>query len=195
MRLRDLSAIEVAERVRRQEISAEDYISSIIERIREVDGKINAFISVTAEAALEKAREIDGRIRRGERVGVLAGVAVAIKDNICTLGIRTTCASRILENFIPPYDATVVERLKREDAIIIGKTNMDEFAMGSTTETSYFGPTRNPWDLSKVPGGSSGGSAAALTVDEATLALGSDTGGSIRCPASYCSVIGLKPTY
>jgi len=195
VRLRDLSAIEVAERVRRQEISAEDYISSIIERIREVDGKINAFISVTAEAALEKAREIDGRIRRGERVGVLAGVAVAIKDNICTLGIRTTCASRILENFIPPYDATVVERLKREDAIIIGKTNMDEFAMGSTTETSYFGPTRNPWDLSKVPGGSSGGSAAALTVDEATLALGSDTGGSIRCPASYCSVIGLKPTY
>lgn len=160
-----------------------------------MDEKINAFITPNFERALERAREIDRRISRGEGVGRLAGVAIAVKDNICTLNLRTTCASRMLENFIPPYDATVVERLKREDAIIIGKTNMDEFAMGSTTETSYFGPTRNPWDLTKVPGGSSGGSAAALIADEATLALGSDTGGSIRCPASYCSVIGLKPTY
>ncbi|MEM2092158.1 MAG: Asp-tRNA(Asn)/Glu-tRNA(Gln) amidotransferase subunit GatA [Candidatus Bathyarchaeia archaeon] len=194
-RLYELNALDVIDRIRRQEITAEDYIESIISRIRRLDEKINAFITPNFEGALERAREIDRRISRGEGVGRLAGVAIAIKDNICTLNLRTTCASRMLENFIPPYDATVVERLKREDAIIIGKTNMDEFAMGSTTETSYFGPTRNPWDLTKVPGGSSGGSAAALIADETTLALGSDTGGSIRCPASYCSVIGLKPTY
>ncbi|MEM2309818.1 MAG: Asp-tRNA(Asn)/Glu-tRNA(Gln) amidotransferase subunit GatA [Candidatus Bathyarchaeia archaeon] len=194
-RLYELNALDVIDRIRRQEITAEDYIESIISRIRRLDEKINAFITPNFEEALERAREIDRRISRGEVVGRLAGVAIAIKDNICTLNLRTTCASRMLENFIPPYDATVVERLKREDAIIIGKTNMDEFAMGSTTETSYFGPTRNPWDLTKVPGGSSGGSAAALIADETTLALGSDTGGSIRCPASYCSVIGLKPTY
>ncbi|MEM2342033.1 MAG: Asp-tRNA(Asn)/Glu-tRNA(Gln) amidotransferase subunit GatA [Candidatus Bathyarchaeia archaeon] len=194
-KLFELSALDIIEKIKSQEITAEDYINSIIERILRVDKKINAFITLEISKAQEKAREIDRKISRGERVGRLAGVAVAVKDNICTLGIRTTCASRILENFIPPYDATVIERLKHEDAIIIGKTNMDEFAMGSTTETSYFGPTRNPWDLSKVPGGSSGGSAAALIADMATLALGSDTGGSIRCPASYCSVIGLKPTY
>ncbi|MEM1582252.1 MAG: Asp-tRNA(Asn)/Glu-tRNA(Gln) amidotransferase subunit GatA [Candidatus Bathyarchaeia archaeon] len=187
--------MHVVERIKRQEITAEDYISSIAERIRKVDGKINAFITPTLNEALEKAREIDKKISRGENVGRLAGVAVAVKDNICTLNIRTTCASQMLENFIPPYDATVVEKLKREDAVLIGKTNMDEFAMGSTTETSYFGPTRNPWDPTKVPGGSSGGSAAALVASEATVALGSDTGGSIRCPSSYCSVIGLKPTY
>ncbi|MCX8171672.1 MAG: amidase family protein, partial [Candidatus Bathyarchaeota archaeon] len=195
MRLYELSATEIADRIKRQEVTAEDYVSLIAERILKVEGKINAFISVAINEALDKAREIDRRVSRGEKVGKLAGVAVAVKDNICTLGIRTTCASRMLENFVPPYDATVVKRLKSEDAVIIGKTNMDEFAMGSTTETSYFRPTRNPWDLTKVPGGSSGGSAAALTADEATLALGSDTGGSIRCPASYCSVIGLKPTY
>ncbi|MEM3174227.1 MAG: Asp-tRNA(Asn)/Glu-tRNA(Gln) amidotransferase subunit GatA [Candidatus Bathyarchaeia archaeon] len=193
--MRELLAIDVVERIKRQETTAEEYVNSIAERISEVDSKINAFISVTINEALEKAKDIDKRISRGEKIGKLAGVTIAVKDNICTLGVRTTCASRMLENFVPPYDATVVERLKREDAIIIGKTNMDEFAMGSTTETSYFGPTRNPWDLTKVPGGSSGGSAAALISDEATLALGSDTGGSIRCPASYCSVIGLKPTY
>jgi len=194
-RLYRLSASEVVDKVKRGEITAEEYIISIIERARRVDNRVNAYITATFNEALNKAREVDEKIKRGEKVGGLAGVAIAVKDNICTFGIRTTCASRMLENFIPPYDATVVERIKREDAVIIGKTNMDEFAMGSTTETSYFGPTRNPWDLSKVPGGSSGGSAAALIAGEATLALGSDTGGSIRCPASYCSIIGLKPTY
>jgi len=193
--LHELTAIEVVDKVKRGEISAEEYVWSIIERVKEVDVKINAFITTTFEEALKKAREIDKKVSKGESVGKLAGATIAIKDNICTFGIRTTCASRMLENFIPPYDATVVKKIKDEDAIIIGKTNMDEFAMGTTTETSYFGPTRNPWDLNKVPGGSSGGSAAALIADETTLALGSDTGGSIRCPASYCSVIGLKPTY
>ncbi|MBS7635070.1 Asp-tRNA(Asn)/Glu-tRNA(Gln) amidotransferase subunit GatA [Candidatus Bathyarchaeota archaeon] len=194
-RIHEMCAVEFADKIRRGEITAEDYIWSIINRAKSVDGKINAFITMASEEALEKARDIDRKIARGEKIGRLAGVAVAVKDNICTFGIRTTCASHMLENFIPPYDATVIRRLKKEDAIIIGKTNMDEFAMGTTTETSYFGPTRNPWNLSKVPGGSSGGSAAALAADEATLALGSDTGGSVRCPASYCSVIGLKPTY
>jgi len=194
-RLFELSAVDAVEKIKSQEITAENYINSIVERILRVEEKINAFITLNLEKAVEKAREIDKKISRGEDVGRLAGVAVAVKDNICTLGIRTTCASRMLENFIPPYDATVIERIKREDAIIIGKTNMDEFAMGSTTETSYFGPTRNPWDLNKVPGGSSGGSAAAIISEETTLTLGSDTGGSVRCPASYCSTIGLKPTY
>jgi len=189
------TAIEVSERIRSGDLSAEEYLYSILERIKRVEGKIHAFVTVAEENALETAREIDGKVRRGDDLGSLAGVVVAVKDNICTRGIRTTCSSRMLENFVPPYDATVIERLKAADAIIIGKTNMDEFAMGSTTETSYFGATHNPWDLSKVPGGSSGGSAAAVIAEETTVALGSDTGGSIRCPASYCSVIGLKPTY
>ncbi|RLI45767.1 Asp-tRNA(Asn)/Glu-tRNA(Gln) amidotransferase GatCAB subunit A [Candidatus Bathyarchaeota archaeon] len=193
--LHKLTAIEVSEKIRSGDLSAEEYLCSILERIRHVEGKIHAFVTVVEENALETAREIDRKVKRGEDLGSLAGVVVAVKDNICTRGIRTTCSSRMLENFVPPYDATVIERLKAADAIIIGKTNMDEFAMGSTTETSYFGVTRNPWDLNKVPGGSSGGSAAAVIAEETTVALGSDTGGSIRCPASYCSVVGLKPTY
>ena len=190
-----LTAIEVSEKIRSGDLSAEEYLYSILERIKHVEGEIHAFVTVVEENALETAREIDRKVKRGEDLGSLAGVVVAVKDNICTRGIRTTCSSRMLENFVPPYDATVIERLKAADAIIIGKTNMDEFAMGSTTETSYFGVTRNPWDLNKVPGGSSGGSAAAVIAEETTVALGSDTGGSIRCPASYCSVVGLKPTY
>jgi len=194
-KLYEMTALEISENIRDQVVSAEEYLYSILERIERVDEKIHAFITVVKEEALKKAREIDSKARKGEKLGCLAGVAVAVKDNICTRGIRTTCSSRMLENFISPYDATVIERLKAADAIILGKTNMDEFAMGTTTETSYFGATRNPWDLSKVPGGSSGGSAAAVISEEATVALGSDTGGSIRCPASYCSTVGLKPTY
>ena len=193
--LHKLTAIEVSERIRSGELSAEEYLYSILERMERVEGKIHAFVTVVKKNALETAKEIDRKVQRVDDLGSLAGVVVAVKDNICTRGIRTTCSSRMLKSFVPPYDATVIERLKAADAIIIGKTNMDEFAMGTTTETSYFGATHNPWDLNKVPGGSSGGSAAAVIAEGTTVALGSDTGGSIRCPASYCSVVGLKPTY
>jgi aspartyl-tRNA(Asn)/glutamyl-tRNA(Gln) amidotransferase subunit A len=191
----DLTALDVADKIKSQELTAEEYIASVFDRTHKMDEKIRAFVTFTREGALRKAREIDKKVRRGEKLGCLAGVAVAVKDNICTKGVRTTCSSRMLEDYVPPYEATVVEKLKSEDAAIIGKTNMDEFAMGSTTETSHFGVTHNPWNPRKVPGGSSGGSAAAVIAEEATLALGSDTGGSIRCPASYCSTVGLKPTY
>ena len=165
-----------------------------MERIEKVEPKINAFVTVSKEA-IERARTIDKKIRDGEQAGPLAGVAVSIKDNICTKGIKTTCASRMLESYVPPYDATVVRRLVDAGAILIGKTDLDEFAMGSTTEFSRHGTTRNPWDISRVPGGSSGGSAASVAALECAASLGSDTGGSVRCPASFCSVVGMKPTY
>ena len=190
-----LTAGEIVKKLRDKEATAEECVTSISERIRKVEGKVHAFVTLLDKEALQKAKEIDEKVSRGKPLGKLAGVAVAVKDNLCTRGIHTTCSSRMLENFVPPYDATVIQKIKEEDALIIGKTNMDEFAMGSSTETSYFGPTHNPWNLSTVPGGSSGGSAAAISADEAILALGSDTGGSIRCPASYCSTVGLKPTY
>ena len=173
--------------------SVEDYISKLIERIRREDGKIRAYLTVN-EGAVEEARKLEKEIRKGRR-GSLLGVGIAVKDNISTEGLRTTCASRMLENYVPPYDAEVISRIKKEGGIILGKTNMDEFAMGSSTEFSAFGPTRNPFDLSRVPGGSSGGSGAALAADLSTLALGSDTGGSIRCPSAFTSTFGLKPTY
>ncbi len=169
-----------------------DYVDSVYDRIQRVEPLVKAFITIRSrEELLEEAQ----RIAKNVDSYVLPGILVAVKDNISTRGIRTTCASRMLENYVPPYDATVIERLKRAGALILGKTNMDEFAMGSTTETSAFFPTKNPWDLSRVPGGSSGGSAAALAAGEATLALGSDTGGSIRNPAAFTATYGLKPTY
>jgi aspartyl-tRNA(Asn)/glutamyl-tRNA(Gln) amidotransferase subunit A len=196
MNLSELTAEKILEKIRSEEVTAEECVLSSLERIWKIEDKVHAFITITdKERALEKAKEVDEKVKRGKRIGKLAGIILAVKDNICIKGIRTTCSSHMLENFFPPYDASVIERIEKEDAIIIGKTNMDEFAMGSSTETSYFGPTHNPWDLSTVSGGSSGGSAAAVAADETTLALGSDTGGSIRCPASYCSTVGLKPTY
>jgi len=190
-----LTAREVVSRVTSGTLSAEEYVDAVLSRIRDMDDKVYAFLTIMEADARAKAKEIDAKAKSGKPLGRLAGVTVALKDNLCTRGVPTTCSSRMLGNFKPPYDAKVVERLRKEDAIIIGKTNMDEFAMGTSTETSYFGPTRNPWDLDYVPGGSSGGSAAAVAAREAPLALGSDTGGSVRCPASFCSLVGLKPTY
>ena len=172
-----------------------EVVEACFARIEEVDGAINAFLRTFKERALREARSVDERVKRGGRLGRLMGVPVAVKDNICVKGVEVTCASRILRGYRPPYSATVIERLVEEGAVIVGMTNMDEFAMGSSTENSAYGPTRNPWSLDRVPGGSSGGSAAAVAARMVPLALGTDTGGSIRCPASFCSVVGVKPTY
>ena len=194
MKLNELTIHEAQELLRKGEISAVELTQAVIERIVEVDNQVKAYLTVTPESALEQAQGADRRRAAGEDHPLL-GIPLAIKDIICTKGVPTTCGSRILENFIPPYDATVIEQLRQRGAVILGKTNMDEFAMGSSTENSAFFPTRNPWDLSRVPGGSSGGSAAALAADECLGALGSDTGGSVRQPAALCGVVGLKPTY
>ncbi len=195
MEIFQLTARELSEKLQRREISSVEVTHSLLQRIDKVDTKIQGYITVCDKEALAMAEEADRRLRKGENLTSLTGVPVSIKDNICTKGIKTTCASRILQNFAPPYDATVIEKLKEAGAVIIGKTNLDEFAMGSSTENSAFQTTHNPWDLERVPGGSSGGSAAAGAADEAILALGSDTGGSIRQPASFCGVVGFKPTY
>jgi aspartyl-tRNA(Asn)/glutamyl-tRNA(Gln) amidotransferase subunit A len=192
--LYQLSLRETAALLARREVSACELTQAYLDRIAAVEEKVRAFITVTPEIALQQANEADARIRRGE-AGPLTGVPMALKDVLVTRGVRTTCGSRMLENFVPPYDATVVQRLRAAGAVMLGKLNMDEFAMGSSTENSAFFPTANPWDLTRVPGGSSGGSAAAVAASEAVYTLGSDTGGSIRQPASLCGVVGVKPTY
>lgn len=189
-----LNVEQVTNGIRNGEFTAEEYVSHLIERIKKIDNKINSFITINNNA-ITQAQQIDMKIRSGLTVGSLAGIVVGVKDNISTAGLKTTCASKMLSDYIPPYDATVIKRLKDNDAIIIGKLNLDEFAMGSTTEWSYYGLTRNPWNLDYVCGGSSGGSAASIAAQLCTVSLGSDTGGSVRCPASFCSVIGFKPTY
>jgi aspartyl-tRNA(Asn)/glutamyl-tRNA(Gln) amidotransferase subunit A len=194
-KLDDLFAYEVVEGLTEGQFTAEDYVISMIKRIEEVESKVHSFITLDSEGALSSAKIIDRKLREKEDIGQLGGVTVGIKDNISTHGIRTTCASKILENYVPTYDATVIKNLKENGAIILGKLNLDEFGMGSTTEYSMYQPTHNPWNLEYVPGGSSGGSGAAVAARECTVALGSDTGGSIRCPSSFCSVVGLKPTY
>ena len=196
MEITALTALELGKKIKAGEVTVEEAVKAQLEKIKERDGVYNCYVTVMEEEALKRAKEVQKRIDAGELDdSPLAGVPVAIKDNICTKGVLTTCSSKILNNFKPPYDATVIEKLEAAGAVIIGKVNMDEFAMGSTTETSYFGPTKNPWNMERVPGGSSGGAAAAVAAEEAWYALGSDTGGSIRQPSSFCGVTGLKPTY
>lgn len=189
-----ISALDYINEVKNGNISAEDFVSATIDRIKNVDEKLHAYLQVNSKA-IEQASQIDKKIKSGEKVGDCFGMPISIKDNICIQHSKTTCASKMLEKFIAPYDATVISRLKEQDAVFVGKVNLDEFAMGLTTEFSAYGPSKNPWNADYVPGGSSGGSAVSVSAFECVASLGSDTGGSVRNPASFCSVVGFKPTY
>ena len=195
MQLYDKPAHVLHEMLKNKEISAVELTKAVQARADEVEGKVQAYLLETRDSALKTAADVDAKIARGEEIAFLEGIPGAIKDNICTMGVKTTCASRILENFVPPYNATVMNKLNAVNAVILGKLNMDEFAMGGSTENSAYHPTHNPWDIDCVPGGSSGGSAASVAAGTAIWSLGSDTGGSIRQPASYCGIVGMKPTY
>lgn len=195
MDITKMTALELGKKIQNRELSAVDAVRAYLRQIDKVEGKVHGFVTVDREGALKRAQEVQCRIDGGELQTPIAGVPVAVKDNLCTKDMLTTCGSKILENFKPSYTAEAVRNLEKAGAVVIGKTNMDEFAMGSTTETSYYGVTRNPWNLEHVPGGSSGGSCAAVAAEECAFALGSDTGGSIRQPSSFCGVAGIKPTY
>ena len=189
-----ISALEYVQEVKNGNISAEDFVAKTIEQIKKVDKKLHAFLQVNSKA-IEQAREIDKKIKSGKKVGACFGMPVSVKDNICIKHSKTTCASKMLQDVVAPYDATVISKLKEQDAVFVGKVNLDEFAMGLTTEFSAYGPSRNPWNTDYVPGGSSGGSAVSVSAFECVASLGSDTGGSVRNPASFCSTVGFKPTY
>ena len=195
MSILDLTALELGKKIKAGEITSPQATEAVIKQIKAVEEQVHSYVTLDEEGAMKRAKEVQAQIEAGTLTGPLAGVPVAIKDNMCTKGMRTTCSSKILENFVPTYTAEAVLNLEKEGAVILGKTNMDEFAMGSTTETSYYGVTRNPWNTEHVPGGSSGGSCAAVAANECFYALGSDTGGSIRQPSSFCGVTGIKPTY
>lgn len=195
MSILDMTAVGLAKAIRAGKTTAVEAMEAVIAQIEKTEKELNCYVTFEKEAALERAREAQKKIEAGELTGPLAGVPVSIKDNMCTEGIKTTCSSKILENFVPTFSSEAVKNLEKAGAVLIGKTNMDEFAMGSTTETSAYGATKNPWNTAHVPGGSSGGAAASVAASECFFALGSDTGGSIRQPASYCGVVGMKPTY